>query len=66
MESSTTLATRAADSPRPVILFATSTLLAGAGGPVLGLVAEWWGGTPVGNTALVVPFAGGPALLAGG
>ena len=40
-------------------------LLAGTGGLVLGLVAEWWGRTPAGNTALVVPFAGGPALLAG-
>jgi hypothetical protein len=32
----------------------------------LGAIATVWGRTPAGNTALVVPFAGGPALVAGG
>ena len=37
---------------------------AGCGALVLGLAAGLWGRTPAGNTALVVPFAGGPALVA--
>jgi hypothetical protein len=52
--------------PRPLVLIATTLLLAGAGGLALGAAAGLWGRTPAGNTALVVPFAGGPALLAAG
>ena len=66
MDSTTAMAMRAAHPPRPGVLIATATFLAGTGGLVLGLAAEWWGRTPAGNTALVVPFAGGPALLAAG
>ena len=33
---------------------------------VLGAITAAWGRTPAGNTALVVPFAGGPALVAAG
>jgi hypothetical protein len=32
---------------------------------LLGLIGGLWGRTPAGNTALVVPFAGGPAIAAG-
>jgi hypothetical protein len=35
-----------------------------AGGVLLGLIGGSWGRTPAGNTALVVPFAGGSALAA--
>src|SRR3712207_922550 len=45
----------------------TAVLAMGAvGGVLLGLVAGVWGATPAGNAALVVPFGGGPALLAAG
>jgi len=40
--------------------------IAALGALVLGLVGGLWGRTPAGNTALVVPFGGGPALVAGG
>ena len=40
--------------------------IAALGALVLGLLGGLWGRTPAGNTALVVPFGGGPALVAGG
>jgi hypothetical protein len=43
------------------------TLAAGAVvAALLGYVTAQWGKTPAGNSALVVPFAGGPAVLAAG
>lgn len=44
----------------------TVPVFLGAGGLALGAVAVVWGATPAGNTALAVPFIGGPALLAAG
>jgi hypothetical protein len=40
--------------------------IAALGALVLGVIGGLWGRTPAGNTALVVPFGGGPALVAGG
>ena len=52
--------------PRPAAVLAAVGAMGAVGGLVLGFVAALWGSTPAGNTALVVPFAGGPALLAAG
>ena len=50
---------------RPWRLLAVVLAASAALALLLGLIGGLWGRTPAGNTALVVPFAGGPAIAAG-
>src|SRR5262245_41038609 len=59
-------AARRAGSRRDPVVVAGVMLLGALCAAVLGAVGALWGATPAGNTALVVPFAGGPAVLAAG
>jgi hypothetical protein len=50
---------------RPWLCVALVVVEAGATALLLGLIGGLWGRTPAGNTALVVAFGGGPAIIAG-